>query len=140
MQTVGMVRVEETDEAPGDGSKNKEEGGHGWGDGVAELQDQEGREEGTSGTGNLVKDMDGSIHLLQLDHITSDNILGDDAADQLDHTVADTDDGVDGEEEEDVPVSGALDLAIGDLAAGGDIDDDNEGREETKAEDGAGKD
>lgn len=138
--TVGNVRVEETNEAPGDGSKDKEEGGHGRGQGVTEVQDQEGREEGTGGTGNLVKDVDSSIHALQLDHITSDNILGDDTANQLDHAVADTDNGVDGEENERIPLSVALDFVEGDLAAGGNVDDDDESREETEAEDGTGED
>lgn len=137
---VGVVRVEEANEAPADGGKDEQEGAHSGCEGVAQVQDQESREEGASSTGNLVKDMDGGVHALELDDVATDNVLGDDAADELNHTVADTDDRIDGEEDERVPLAVALNLADGELAPCGDINDDDEGGEETEEEDGPGED
>lgn len=131
---VLVVGPQETNEGPSDGGKDKEKGCHGGGNGTSELEDQEGREEGTRGTGDLVEDVDNGVHSLQLDDIASDNITGDDTADELDHAVADTDDRVNGEKDDRIPFAVSLNAILGDLSPGRDVDDDNDCREETKEE------
>lgn len=94
LETLAVVVVgfQETDEGPGNGGEDKEERSHGGSNSCSELEDQEGREEGSSSTGDLVEDVDNGIHSLQLDDIASDDITGDDTADELDHAVTDADD------------------------------------------------
>lgn len=124
---VLVVGLQETDEGPGTGGENKEERSHGGGNSVSELEDQEGREEGSGSTGDLVEDVDDGIHSLQLDDIASDDITGNDTADELDHAVTDTNDGVDREKDDRIPFAVALVAVLGDLASGRDVDDDDDG-------------
>jgi len=132
---VLKISVQETNEGPGNAGKDEEEGCHGRGNCVTELENQERGEEGTRGTGNLVEDVDSTIHALQLDNIASDNISGNDTTNQLDHSVADTDDRIDGEENDWVPVTNPLGLAFGKLATSCNVNDDDDSREQAEEKD-----
>lgn len=129
-------------ESPNDTGGDEEDGRRDRRIVVTELADQGGRGEGSCGTGDLVHDVHDGIHLSKLRDIATDNVSRDDPSDQLDHTVGNTRDDIDREETVGVPctVLGLASVGHLGLTACGSIADEQDGRDHTEHDNGAGED
>ena len=109
---------------------------------IVELGDQgQVGGEGSVGVGGFIKDVHQGIHATQFLHVVVDNVPGDDASDEFDHAIGDAGDAEDGND-----AVGLVIVVVGvavaflllhpfrrlQMAAGADIDDQQDGGEQIK--------
>ncbi|KAG0003887.1 hypothetical protein BGZ80_001241 [Entomortierella chlamydospora] len=89
---------------------------------ASKVENQECGKESSTGAYNLV---DNGIRSLQLDNVASKNILRNNSTNELDHSLADTDDRIDEEEDNRVSRTATRFAIDRNLAYGGDVNDDD---------------
>lgn len=137
---IALALTERGDPDPYGGGEGEEDGREESRVVVAKLADERGRGEGTSGTGNLVHDVDESVHLSQTVDITTNNVTRNHTADQLDSAVRDSRDDVDREETIWAPAT-VLGLVVSGLVlehtARGSVGNERNSSDDTKSKNGS---